>query len=154
MQVVLWKMHHPCFFDCFRSGHAGGDFRLRDGLFYLYRFGDTVFGRYSDFFVFPRSGMDHCSKLVPWSKPGRYRTSTHTIGSEFGSIKEWTCLRSCKKPEDEVEMKYMGGASGWLQQLFFKARRWLFGLFLLLIEGRGFFNLWTAQGIKWIFFIF
>jgi hypothetical protein len=54
-------------------------------------------------------------------------------------------------------MKYMGGASGCLLWLFFKARRWLFGLFLLLIEGRGFFNLsiiYGIKGIKWIYFIF
>jgi len=37
-------------------------------------------------------------------------------------------LQSCKQPEDEVERKYMGGASGCLLWLFFKARRWLFGL--------------------------
>ncbi|MFO7971164.1 MAG: hypothetical protein R6U40_05365 [Desulfobacterales bacterium] len=65
MRVVLWKMDHPCFFDFFRSGHAGGDFRLRCGLFYLYRFGDTVFALHSDFFVSRLTGMHRCSKLVP-----------------------------------------------------------------------------------------
>lgn len=64
MRVVLWKMDHPCFFDCFRSGHVGGDFRLRDGLFYLYRFGDTVFGLQNDFFVFQRFGTGRCSRFV------------------------------------------------------------------------------------------
>jgi len=65
MRAVLWKMDHPCFFDRFRSGHAGGDFRLRGGLFYLYRFGDTVFALHSDFSVSRLTGMDRCSKLVP-----------------------------------------------------------------------------------------
>ena len=65
MRVVLWKMDHPCFFDCFRSGHAGGDFQLRGGLFSLYRFDGTVFVPCGDFFVFHKLGMDHCSMLVP-----------------------------------------------------------------------------------------
>ena len=65
MRVVLWKMDHPCFFDFFRSGHTGGDFRLRGGLFYLCRFGDTVFALRSDFFVSRQSGTGRCSKLVP-----------------------------------------------------------------------------------------
>jgi len=65
MRVVLWKMGHPCFFDCFCSGHAVGDFRLLGGLFYLYRFGDTVFALHSGFFVSRLTGMDRCSKLVP-----------------------------------------------------------------------------------------
>ena len=58
-------MDHPCFFDYFRSGHAGGDFQLLGGLFYLSRFGDTVFALHCDFFVSQPTGIDHCSKLVP-----------------------------------------------------------------------------------------
>jgi len=58
-------MDHPCFFDCFHSGHAGDDFRIRGVLFYLSEFGDTAFALHSGFFVFGLSGMERCSKPVP-----------------------------------------------------------------------------------------
>ena len=150
MRAVLWKVDHPCFFDCFRSGYAGGDFRLGGGLFYLYRFVGTDFELYGDFFVSRLSGMNRCSTLVPWSKPGRYRRSTRTIGSEFGSTAEWACLRSCKQPEDAVERNCVGGAFGCSQQLFFKARRWLFGLFFswALLDVEVFFNHPESNGCR------
>ena len=166
-------MHHPCFFDCFCSGHAGDGFQLHGGLFSPCQFGDTVFALHSDFFVARQSGMGRCSKLVLWSKSDRYRIAARTIGSESGSIAGWRCLHSCKQPEcsrkwlvspesiwgrsahpgmgslfgihvaenvlrwtrscnqseDALKRKCLRGAYRWLQELFLKARRWLFGLF-------------------------
>ena len=142
MQAALWKLDHPCFFDFFCFRHACDDFRLCGGLFFLYRFDDTVFGLCSELLVSQRLGTHHCSKFALWNNICIYRKTNHTIGSEFGQVTEWACLRSCKQPEDVVKEKYVEGASGWSQQLFFKARRWLFGLFLLcpLMDERGFFN--------------
>ena len=65
MRVALLKMDHPCFFDYFRAGHGGGDFRLRGEPFPLSRFGDTVFAPHGDFFVSRLTGMDGCSRFVP-----------------------------------------------------------------------------------------
>jgi len=86
MRVLLWKMDHPCFFDYFHSVHAGGDSQPGGGPFSLFRFDGSVSELHGDFFVRRLIGMDRCSKLVPYSKLDRYRRSTRTIGSEFGSI--------------------------------------------------------------------
>ena len=86
MPVVVWKMHHPCFFgffDFFCLSHVDGDFRLHSDSFYLWEFADIVFAAYNASFVVLPVGTDHCSNAVLSSKADTDKKLDDTNHSEF-----------------------------------------------------------------------
>ena len=112
MQVELWKMHHPCFFDFFYSNHADDGFQLHGGLFFLFRSCDIASGPLDEFLAFPKDSIYHNSKPAPSNNCGKYRKLIYTTGTESQLDAKQICLHACKQPEDTVERKYVGGASG------------------------------------------
>jgi hypothetical protein len=118
MPVAVWKMHHPCFlcfFDFFYLSHVGGGFRLHDESFCLWGSADIVFGLHSGSVVALPVGTDHCSNAVLSSKADRDKKLNGTNHNEFEVKVKWAGLRSCKQPEDILEKRCSGGASGCLR---------------------------------------
>ena len=131
MPAALLKMDHPCFFD---SGRVCDDFRPHGGLFSLFRSADIFSGPRDAFFVCWRAGTRHNSRPGPESNADKYKTPNHTIGIGVEAITKQTCLRSCKSPEDGLEMNLTGGLPAVCGSSFFKARSCCFGLFLYASE--------------------
>ncbi len=134
MPAALLKMDHPCFFDFVDSSRTDDDFRLRGGLFCLFRSADIFAGPRDDFFVCRRAGTRHNSKPGPESNAGKCKTLHRTIGIGVEAIAKWTCLRSCKRPEDGLDMDLVVGLPAVCGCSFFKARSCCFGLFLYTSE--------------------
>jgi hypothetical protein len=65
-------------------------------------------------FVWLPTGKDHCSNDVLSSKADRDKKLNGTNHNEFEVKVKWAGLRSCKQPEDVLEKRYCGGASGCL----------------------------------------
>jgi len=108
MPKALLKMHHPCFFDFFDLNHADDGFRLHGGLFYLWGFGDIAFGPHGGYVVCRKADTQHNSKPALSSNVGKHRKLNRTNDNEFDVKAKWTCLRSCKQPEDVLEKKCCG----------------------------------------------
>ena len=115
MPVVVWKMHHPCFLDFFCLSHVDVDFRLHSDSFYLWGFADIVFAAYNASFAVLPGGNDHCSNAVLSNRTGRQKKLDDTNHIEFDVKVKSVGLRSCKQPEDVLEKRYCGGASGCLR---------------------------------------
>jgi hypothetical protein len=109
MPTALLKSDHPCFFDFSESNHAGDGFRLHGGLFYLFRSADIFSGPRDDFFADPRSGTLRYSRPDPESNADKCKMLLHTIDIGFEETAKQTCLRSCKRPEDGLDMNLTGG---------------------------------------------
>ena len=109
MPEAMLKVDHPCFFDFSESNRAGDDFRLHGGLFFLFRSVGTFSGPHDDFFACRRADTRHNSMPGPESNAGKCKISNRTIGIEFEAIAKQTCLRSCKRPEDGLDMNLMVG---------------------------------------------
>jgi hypothetical protein len=103
MPKAVLKMHHPCFFDFFDSNHADDGFRLHGGLFYLWGFGDIVFGPPGGCDVCRQTDIDHNSKPALSSSAGKHGKQNRTSDNEFDVKAKWACLRSCKQPGDVLE---------------------------------------------------
>ena len=109
MPAVLLKMDHPCFFDFSEPCLADDDFRLRGGFFSLFRSADIFSGPRDDFFVCRRADTRRNSKPGPESNADKCKMRHRTIGIGVVAIAKRTCLRSCKTPEDGLDMNQLGG---------------------------------------------
>ncbi len=134
MPAALLKMDHPCFFDFFDSGRVCDDFRPHGGLFSLFRSADIFSGPRDAFFVCRRADTRHNSRPVPESNADKCKTLYRTIGIGVEAIAKRACLRSCKLPEDGLDMNLIGGLPAVCGSSFFKARSCRFGLFLYASE--------------------
>ncbi len=130
MPATLLKMDHPCFFDFFDSSRVCDDFRPHGGLFPLFRSADIFSGPRDDFLVCRRADTRWNSRLGPESNADKYKTPNRTIGIGVEAIAKRTCLRSCKTPEDGLDMNLTGGLPAVCGSSFSKARSWPFGLLL------------------------
>ena len=108
MPEGLLKMDHPSFFE---SAHIDGDFRPRGGIFCLFRSVDIFAGPGDDVFSCQTPGRHHCNRSGPGSSAGRYKTQNRTTGIELRAITRRASLRSCKPPEDGLDLNQVG-ASG------------------------------------------
>ena len=102
MPAALLKMDHPCFLDFFGLNHADGGFRPRGGLFYPFRSADTFAGPRDDFYAGHTADRWSNSRSGLESSAGKCKKQHRTIGIGVEAIAKWTCLRSCKHPEDGV----------------------------------------------------
>ncbi len=134
MLATLLKMDHPCFFDFSESSRAGDDFRPHDGPFSLFRSADIFSGPRDDFFVCRRADTRRNSRPGPESNADKCKTLHRTIDIGVEAITKRTCLRSCKTPEDGLDMNLIGGLPAVCGSSFSKARSWPFGLFLYASE--------------------
>ena len=127
-------MDHPCFFDFFGSNRADDGFRPRGGPFCLFRSADIFFGLYNDFFVCQTADTHRNSKPGLESSVDKCKTLLHTIDIGVEGITKRTCLRSCKPPEDELDMNLSVGLPAVCGSSILKARSCSFGLFLSVLE--------------------
>ena len=134
MSAVLLKIDHPCFFDFSESSRADDDFRPHGGLFSLFRSADIFSGPRDDFFVCRKAGTRRNNRPGPESNADKCKTLHRTIGIGVEAIAKQTCLRSCKPPEDGLDINLTGGLPAVFGSSFFKARSWPFGLFLYASE--------------------
>jgi len=130
MPAALLKMDHPCFFDFFDSSRVYDDFQPYGGPFFLFRSADIFSGPRDDFFVRRRADTHRNSRPGIESNAGKYKTPNRTIGIGVEAITKLTCLRSCKLPEDGLDMNLTGGLPAVCGSSLFKARSCRFGLFL------------------------
>jgi len=134
MPAALLKMDHPCFLDFFGSNRADDGFRPRGGPFCLFRSADIGAGPRDDFFAGRTADTCHCNKPGLESSTGKYKMRHRTIGIGVEAITKRTCLRSCKPPEDGLDMNLIGGLPAVCGCSFSKARSCCFGLFLYVSE--------------------
>jgi len=132
MWAALLKMDHPCFLDFSGLDRGDGGFRPHSGFFCLFRSADTFVGPYDDFYAGHAAGRCHNNRPGRESTAGKCRKQHHTIGIGVEAITRWTCLRSCKQPEDEVGLYLSVGLPAVCGSSNHQARRWLFGLSLFL----------------------
>ena len=131
MPPALLKMDHPCFFDFVDSSRADDDFRLHSGFFCLFRSADIFFGLCNDFFVCQTADTHRNSKPDLESSADKCKTLYRTIDIGVEVITSRTCLRSCKPPEDGLDMNLSVGLPAVCGSSFLKARSWPFGLFFM-----------------------
>ncbi len=131
MPAALLKMDHPCFFDFVDSSRVDDDFRLRSDFFFLFRFAGIFFGLCDDFFVCQTADTHRNNTPGPENNTGKPKTQHHTIDIGVEATTKWICLRSCKRPEDGLDMNQIGGLPAVCGSSFSKARSCCFGLFLL-----------------------
>ena len=130
MWAALLKMDHPCFLDFFGLNRVDDGFLPRSGLFYPFRSADTFAGPHDDFYACRTAGRWGNNRPGPESSDGKYKRQHRTIGIGVEAITRWTCLRSCKQPEDEVGLYLSVGLPAVCGSSNHQARRWLFGLSL------------------------
>jgi hypothetical protein len=134
MPAGLLKMDHPCFFDFSESSRIDDDFRPHGGLFCLFRSADTFAEPRDDFFACHTADTRHNSRPGPESNADKRKTRHRTIGIGIEAITKRTCLRSCKRPEDGLDMNLTGGLPAVRGSSFSKARSCCFGLFLYMSQ--------------------
>jgi len=142
MPAVLLKMDHPCFFEFVGLSRADDDFRPHSGFFYLFRSADIFFGLCNDFFVCQTADTHRNSKPGLESSADKCKTLLHTIDIGVEGITKRTCLRSCKPPEDELDMNLSVGLPAVCGSSILKARSCSFGLFLYTSE-------WNVKKMEW-----
>jgi len=104
-------MDHPSFFE---SKRADDDFRPPDGPFCLFRFADIFAGHCDDFFFGQTTDSYHSNTPGHESSAGKCKTLNRTTGIESRAITRWASPRSCKLPEDGLDLNQVG-ASGCLR---------------------------------------
>jgi hypothetical protein len=109
MPATLLKIDHPCFFDFFDSGRTYDDFQPYGGLFSLFRSADIFAEPRDDFFVGQTADTRRNSRPDPESIADKCKTQHRTIGIGVEAIAKRTCLRSCIRPEDELDRYLSGG---------------------------------------------
>ena len=109
MWAALLKMDHPCFLDFFGLNRADGGFLPRGGFFYPFRSADTFAGPRDDFYAGHTDGRWRNNRPGHESNAGKCRKQHCTTGIGIAAITKWTCLRSCKHPEDEVGLNLSVG---------------------------------------------
>ncbi len=87
-----------------------------------------------DFFVCQRADTHWNSLSGPGINADKCKTLHRTIGIGVEAIAKRTCLRSCKPPEDGLDMDLVVGLPAVCGCSFFKARSCCFGLFLYASE--------------------
>ena len=127
-------MDHPCFLDFVDSICADDDFRLRSDFFCLFRSADIFFGLCNDFFVYQTADTHRNSTPGHENNIDKRKTRHRTIGIGIEAITKQTCLQSCKRPEDGLDMNLIGGLPAVCGSSFSKARSCCFGLFLYMSE--------------------
>jgi len=131
MPAALLKMDHPCFFD---SNRVDDGFRPRGGLFCLFRSADIFFELRNDFFVCQTVDTRRNNKPGPESNTDRCKTPHRTIDIGVEAITKRGFLRSCKPPEDGLDINLSVGLPAVCGSSFSKARSWPFGLFFYASE--------------------
>jgi len=111
---------HPCFFDFSESNHTDDDFRPHGGLFFPFQSADIFSGPRDDFFVDRRADTRHNSRSGPESNADKCKMRYRTIGIGVVAIAKRTCLRSCKTPEDGLDMDQLVGFRLFAVALFLK----------------------------------
>ncbi len=134
MRAALWKMDHPCFFDFFDSSRVYDDFQPYGGPFFLFRSADIFAEPRDDFYVGQTADTRRNSRPGHESIADKCKTQHRTIGIGVEAIAKRTCLRSCIRPEDELEWVSHWGLPVVCGCSFSKARSYRFGLFLYTPE--------------------
>ena len=124
-------MDHPCFSQ---PSRAGDDFQLPGGLFCLFRSGGIFSGLRDDFFAWHTTDTDHNNTPGLESSVGKYKTLNRTNDIESRAITRRASLRSCKPPEDGLDMNLIGGLPAACGSSLCKARSCRFELFLFALE--------------------
>ena len=134
MPAALLKMDHPCFFDFLYSDRVGDGFQPRGGLFCLFRSADIFAGPHDDFLAGHIADTHHNSRPGLESSTDKCRRQHCTIGIGIEAITKQTCLQSCKRLEDGLDMNLIGGLPAVCGSSFSKARSCCFGLFFCASE--------------------
>ena len=134
MPAALLKLDHPYFFDFVDSSRVDDDFLLHSGFFCLFQSDGIFFGPCNDFFVCQTAGTHRNSKPGLESSADKCKTLHRTIDIGAEVITKQTCLRSCKQPEDGLDMNLSVGLPAVRGSSFSKARSCRFGLFLSALE--------------------
>ena len=109
MCFALLKMDHPCFLDFFGLNRVDDGFLPRGELFYPFRSADIFAGPRDEFYAGHTTDRFHNNRPGPESSDDKYKIRHRTIGIGVAAITRWTCLRSCKHPEDEVGLNLSVG---------------------------------------------
>jgi hypothetical protein len=129
MPAALLKLDHPYFFDFVDSNRADDGFRPCGGLFYPFRSDGIFAGPHDDFCAGHTDGTHHNSRPGLESSADKCKTLHRTIDIGAEVITKQTCLRSCKQPEDGLDMNLSVGLPAVCGSSFSKARSCCFGLF-------------------------
>jgi hypothetical protein len=137
MPAALLKLDHPYFFDFVDSNRADDGFRPRGVLFCPFRSADIGAGPRDDFDAGRTADTHRNSKPGLESSADKCKTLHRTIDIGAEVITKQTCLRSCKQPEDGLDMNLSVGLPAVRGSSFSKARSCCFGLFLFVSELNG-----------------
>ena len=113
-------MDHPCFLDFVDSIRADDDFRLRSDFFCLFRSADIFFGLCNDFFVYQTADTHRNNTPGHENNTDKRKIRHRTIGIGVEVRAKQICLRSCKQPEDGLDMNLSVGFRLFAVALFLK----------------------------------